>query len=107
MQWEHQRSWYKVITNILSLNAVKAKYRVTYDSENGRAFWINVDNGVIEFKEHPNSLHYATMDKIKGVVKNEKIRCFTIIDFQYDSDFLMMIDKALRKHGYTKQEIES
>ena len=41
--------WYddELIVNTLSLQAVKVKYRVTYDSENGRTFCIHTNHGVM------------------------------------------------------------
>ena len=85
--------WY-----VLSLQAVKAKDRVAYDSENGGAFCIHTNHGVIEVKEHPNGLHNAAMDEIKWVVKNKKNRCFTIIHYEYDDDVVTMLDTICRKY---------
>ena len=100
--------WYddEAIANILSQKAVKAKYRVTYDSKNEGSFCEHNKNGIIEFKEHPNGLHYATMDEIKGIVKNKENRCLAIIDYEYDDDVAMFVDTICRKYGYTKQEVE-
>ena len=41
--------WYegKTNVNISSLKAIKAKYRVTYDSENGREFCEHTKHGII------------------------------------------------------------
>ena len=97
----------KVIANNLFLKAVKAKYRVTYDSENGGTFCVHTKHGIIEFREHPNDLHYATMDEIKGVMKNKKNRSLAIIDYEDDGDVVMMVDTICRKYeGYTKQVVE-
>ena len=47
------------------------------------------------------------MDEIKGVVKNRKNRSFTIVDYEYDGDVVMMVDIICRKYkGYTEQEVE-
>lgn len=44
-------AWYseKAITNVLSLNNVKRKYRITYDSENGDVFYVHHNNKLLEF----------------------------------------------------------
>ena len=40
-------------------------------------------------------------------MKNNKNRCLTIIDHEYDGDVVMMVDMICRKYeGYTKQEVE-
>ena len=97
----------EAIACILLQKAVKAKYWVSYGSENGRSFCIHIDNGVIEFKEHPNNLHYATFDENKGVIKKKKKRCFNNIEYENDGDVVMMLDTIHRQYeGCTKQEIK-
>ena len=47
------------------------------------------------------------MDEIKGPVRNKKNRCLTIIDYEYDGNVVMLVDKICRKYeGYTKHEVE-
>ena len=59
--------WYhpKGIANILSLNKVKAKYRVTYDSTDGNAFVVHKNDGTTRtFKQSARGLFY--MDTTPG-----------------------------------------
>ena len=91
----------------MSQKVIKAKYRVIYDSENVGAFSVHTKHGIMEFREHPFGLHYATIDEIKGVMKNKTNRSLAIINYECYGDVVMMVDIICRKYeGYTKQEVE-
>ena len=49
----------RAITNIMSLNNVKEKFRVTYYSDRDGTFTVHKPNGVnIKFGMHRDGLHY-------------------------------------------------
>jgi hypothetical protein len=53
--------WYNpnAIANILSLKAMRDMYPVTYDSENGNSFVVDMgNNGTMQFKQSPAGLYY-------------------------------------------------
>jgi hypothetical protein len=52
--------WYhpNAITNILSLNNIKNKYRVTYDSEKDNIFFVHKPDAIIKFQESDNGLFF-------------------------------------------------
>ena len=52
--------WYdnQAITNLLCLNNMKKKYRVTYDSINGDSFVVHKDTHCIHFVCSNNGLYY-------------------------------------------------
>ena len=54
--------WFCVegIANILSLRNVKRRWRVTYDSLDGRGFVVTKEDGSVqEYRESENGLHYT------------------------------------------------
>ena len=68
----------RAITNIMSLNNVKEKFRVTYDSDRYGKFTVHKPNGVnIKFGMHYDGLHYHdTVNRqvtiVQTVTENEK-----------------------------------
>ena len=52
--------WYdsRAITNILCLNNVKKRYKVTYDSEIDDVFHVHKQDGVLQFRSSDNGLYY-------------------------------------------------
>ena len=52
--------WYddRAITNILSLDSVAQKYRVTYDSEGKHCFTVHKPDELVHFNRAPNGLYY-------------------------------------------------
>ena len=55
--------------NILSLKAVKDKFRVTYSSKNEGVFCVHTLHGIVEFHPHTNGLQYTIIDAIKKQMK--------------------------------------
>ena len=76
----YREVWFdeRAITNIMSLNNVKEKFIVTYDSDRDGTFPVHKTNGVnIKFGMHRNGLHYhdtvnRQVTMVQTVTENEK-----------------------------------
>ena len=64
--------WYdqRAITNILCLNNIKQKYRVTYDSANGDSFTVHRDNKLLHYTSSNNGLYYHDVKKKQFTLLN-------------------------------------
>ncbi len=78
------------IANVPSLNEVKQRHRVTYDSPNrGGVFQVHTEEGIVEFKPSDQGLHYHD---VSG--KNSNIEMMLVNTVQGNFK------------GYTRHDIE-
>ena len=78
------------IANVILLNDMKKRHRVTYDShDRGGVFQVHTEEGIVEFKPSNRGLHYHDVSD-----KN--------------SNFEMMLVNTVRENfeGYSRHEVE-
>jgi hypothetical protein len=76
--------------NMLSLNEVKQRHRVTYDShDRGGVFQVHTEEGIVEFKPSNQGLHYHDVSD-----ENSNIEMMLVNTVQGN------------REGYTRQDIE-
>ena len=76
--------WYgnQAITNILCLNNVKMKYRVTYDSTKGDVFVVHKDTHCIHFVCSNNGLYYHDVNNRQISLLNAVSESLTVFSEQ-------------------------
>ena len=72
----YREVWYsdKGIDNILSLNNIKRKYYVTYNSYDRNEFVVTLDNYTITFQYSSMGLYYHDMSKANGYALVQTMR---------------------------------